>query len=114
MRYPKGLAAVLLAVSSITAFATVFATVHGVVHDPQHRPIAGANIALKAAESDFVLTAKTDAEGEFELPQIPIGVYRLTIAAAGFATITEPLTVASGTNPLIHTQLDVAVATQTV
>ena len=114
MRYPKGLAAVLLAVSSITAFATVFATVHGVVHDPQHRPIAGANIALKAAESDFVLTAKTDAEGEFELPQIPIGVYRLTIAAAGFATVTEPLTVASGTNPLIHTQLDVAVATQTV
>ena len=41
--------------SSIPALATVFATVHGVVHDPQHRPIAGAQVTLQAADSNFTL-----------------------------------------------------------
>ena len=77
-RYSFLVAAALLA-ASLPAFATVFATVHGVVHDPQHRPIAGAKITLQAADSDFVLRTTTNADGEFELPQAPIGVYRLTV-----------------------------------
>ena len=73
--------AALLLAASLPAFATVFATVRGVVHDPQHRPIAGAEVTLKAADSDFALHATTNADGEFELPQAPIGVYRLTVTA---------------------------------
>ena len=107
-------AAVLLLTASIPAFATVFATVHGVVHDPQHRPIAGAAVTLQAAGSDFILSATTNYEGDFELPQTPLGVYRLTIAAPGFATISQPVTVASGTNPILHIALPVASAIQTV
>ena len=60
------------------------------------------------------LHATTGAEGEFELPQAPIGVYRLTVAAPGFATVIEPITVASGTNPVLHIPLSIAAATQTV
>jgi hypothetical protein len=107
-------AAVLLLTASIPAFATVFATVHGVVHDPQHRPIAGAAVTLQAAGSDFILSATTNYEGDFELPQTPLGVYRLTIAAPGFATISQPVTVASGTNPILHVALPVASAIHTV
>ncbi len=108
------LAAALLAAASLPASATVFATVHGVVHDPQHRPIAGATVNLQAADSDFALHAATDSDGEFELPEAPIGVYRLTVTAAGFADTTETLTVASGTNPVLHIPLDVAGSTQSV
>jgi hypothetical protein len=100
--------------ASIPACATVFATVRGVVHDPQHRPIASAEITLKAADSAFTLNAKTTTEGDFELPQAPIGVYTLQITAPGFASVTQSLTVASGTNPLLHFLLPVAPATQTV
>ena len=114
MRYPISLAAALLGVASIPAFATVFATVHGVVHDPEHRPIAGANVALKASNSEFKLTATTSSEGEFELPQAPIGVYTLKISAPGFATIEQQLNLASGTDPILHILLPVAGATQTV
>jgi hypothetical protein len=103
-----------LLAASIPARATVFATVHGVVHDPQHRPIAGADVTLKAANSAFIITAKTSSEGNFELPQAPLGVYTLTIAAKGFATTEQTLTVASGTNPLLHILLTVAPTTQTV
>ncbi len=114
MRRSVSLIAFVLLAASIPAHATVFATVHGVVHDPEHRPVAGADISLHAAESTFALTAKTSSEGEFDLLLAPIGVYTLTIAANGFATAEQPLTVASGTNPIVHILLAVAPATQTV
>jgi Carboxypeptidase regulatory-like domain/TonB dependent receptor len=111
--FPILFAAFILTLS-LPAHATVFANVHGVVHDPQHRPIAAAEVTLKAIDSDFVLTAKTASEGEFDLLQAPIGAYTLKISAAGFAPTQEQLTIASDTNPLLHIQLAVAAATQTV
>ncbi len=108
------LSAILLLAASVPALATVFASVHGVVHDPQHRPIAGATVTLNAADSAFNLHTVSNAEGEFELPQAPIGVYRLTVASLGFATATQPITLSSGTNPVLHVALAVASANQTV
>jgi hypothetical protein len=103
-----------LLASFIPARATVFANIHGVIHDQQHRPIAGAEVNLQARDSAFVLHTKTSNEGEFELPQAPIGVYTLSVSAPGFATVDEPLIVASGTNPVLHIPLPVAPTTQTV
>ena len=114
MRISSRLALALLLAASLPALATVFATVHGVVHDPQHRPIANATVTLQSADSAFNLRASTDTEGAFELPQAPIGVYRLQIGANGFATVTETIAIASGTNPVVHVALPVASATQTV
>jgi len=113
MRRNSLVAAALLA-ASLPALATVFATVHGVVHDPQHRPIAGAGIALHAADSDFVLRATTNNDGEFELPEAPIGVYRLTVEANGFESQTQTISLASGTNPVLHFALSVGSVAQSV
>lgn len=104
----------LLLVSSLPAFATVFSTVRGIVHDADHRPIAGASVTLKAADSAFALTATTDARGEFEIAQAPIGVYRIEVTATGFAPATQEVTLASGTNPVLHIPLAIAQATQSV
>jgi hypothetical protein len=114
MGVARGFATALLLAASLPALANVFATVHGVVHDPHHRPIANAKVTLQAADSNFTLSATTDSEGAFELAQAPIGVYRLQIDATGFASVSQPVTVASGTNPIIHIPLSVAPATQTV
>jgi hypothetical protein len=104
----------LLLAPAIPALATVFATVHGVVHDPQHRPIAGATVTMHAADSDFVLHATTDSVGTFELEQTPLGVYTLTVEAAGFDKEIETVTVASGTNPVLHVPLAVAAASTSI
>jgi len=88
--------------------------VGGVTHDAQHRPVAGARVTLAAADSAFVLHATTNTSGEFELTQAPIGVYRLRIEAPGFETVNQSLTVASGTNAVLHIPLAVASSTQTV
>jgi hypothetical protein len=113
MRHPILVAAALLA-ASLPALATVFATVHGVVHDPEHRPIAGAKVTLQPADSAFVLHGTTNGDGEFELPAAPIGVYRLMVEAAGFNTETQTISLASGTNPVLHFMLSVGGVTQSV
>ena len=92
----------------------MFATLHGIVHDPQHRPIAKAKITIHAADSAFTLNTTTDSEGEFELSHVPIGVYRVEIVAPGFSTVAQPVTLASGTNPILHIALPVAAANETV
>jgi hypothetical protein len=84
------------------------------VHDPEHRPIEGAKVTLESADSEFQLNATTNSEGAFELAQTPIGVYRLTVADPGFATVTESLTVASGTNPIVHVPLELAPSVQSI
>ena len=114
MRHHFSFTAALFLAASIPAFATVFANVHGVVHDPMHRPIAGVKITLQAADSAFTLRTETGSEGTFELPQAPIGVYWLTVAAPGFSTVNQPLTVASGTSPVVHIALQLAPAVQSI
>src|ERR1700679_1364255 len=109
-----GLLAAAFICAAIPAFASVFAVVRGVVHDSQHRPVAGAAITLHATSSDFALHAVSGQDGPFTLPQAPIGVYRLEVAAPGFATWSEPVTLASGTNPAVHVELAVHAATESV
>jgi len=111
--YSPFVAAVLAAGSTLLS-ATVFSTMHGVVHDPEHRPVSGAQVTLKAEDSDFVLNSTSAADGVFELPLVPIGVYRLSITAPGFATATQSVAITSGTNPVLHIPLAIAVANQSV
>jgi hypothetical protein len=103
-----------LLAGAVLSWATVFSTVRGVVHDPGHRPIAGATVTLQATGSEFILRATTGADGAFEFEQVPLGVYTLTVEAAGFVKETETLTVNSGTNPVLHIPLAVSGGTQSV
>jgi len=103
---------VLLCAGSL--LATAVATVRGIVHDAQHRPIADAEVVLKAERSDFTLTARTSAEGEFHFDSVPIGEYRITVSKADFGAQEEKLTVLSGTAPILHIELKVARQAETV
>lgn len=106
------MALLLLCAGALLAGAV--ATVRGIVHDPQHRPIAGAEVVLKAEHSEFTLTAHTSAEGEFHFDSVPIGEYRITVSKAEFGAQEEKLTVLSGTAPILHIELKVANRAETV
>lgn len=94
----------LLLVCALEAADT--ATVRGVVHDPQHRPIAGAEIALRSAS--FSRTARSDANGEFTIADVPEGVYTADVSAAGFTATRQQVTVSAAKNPVLHFPLDLA------
>src|SRR6202790_5850427 len=107
MRLATLFAIAFIVTLSVPASATVFATVHGVVHDPQHRPVAGAQVMLKAIDSAFSLHSATGNDGEFALPEAALGLYNLEVEAKGFADFSEAIAVSSGTNPLVHIALEV-------
>jgi hypothetical protein len=96
------------------ALATVFGTVRGIVHDPQHRPVAGATLSLKAADSDFTKTAATDAEGQFTFDAIPLGTYSITVSSPGFGAAQQTFTILSGASPVLHFELQLASQEQAI
>jgi outer membrane receptor protein involved in Fe transport len=109
-----GLFVFILWFSATAALATVFGTVRGIVHDPQHRPVAGASLVLKAADSDFTKTTTTDADGQFTFDAVPVGAYSITVSSSGFDTAEESFAILSGASPMLHFELQIASQSQTV
>jgi outer membrane cobalamin receptor len=104
----------LLLLGAGALFAAATATVRGIVHDAQHRPIADAEVVLKAENSQFTQTSRTSAEGEFHFDSVPIGEYQITVSKTDFGAMEEKLTVLSGTAPILHIELKVAKQAQSV
>ena len=60
--------------------------VQGVVTDATtHQPIAGATVTI-----DTVLTATTDAQGQFSFAQVPVGDMDVVITAPGYKDYSAP------------------------
>jgi hypothetical protein len=104
----------LLLLHGAAARATIFGQVHGVVHDPQHRPIAGARVEVRAANSSFTQTTISSQDGSFAISSVPLGDYIVTISQPGFAATRETITLASDTSPVLHIELQVGAVNQAV
>jgi hypothetical protein len=102
----------LFSISS--ARATVFGEIQGVVHDPQHRPISGAKVVLKSSNSAFSQEMETDRDGGFRFQTVPFGDYTITVSQTGFGSLAQPLSLASGTSPILHLELPIATVQQSV
>jgi outer membrane cobalamin receptor len=105
---------VLSLLMGISTWATFYGTIRGVVHDPKHRPIADAEVVLKAKGSDYARTAHTDPSGEFIFDAVPLGDYSITVSKEGFATMEQSTTVLSGTAPIFHLELPIAEKKETI
>jgi outer membrane cobalamin receptor len=113
MRHKLILACTLL-LTSLPALANIYGAIRGVVHDPQHRPIEGTMVMLKAKSSDWGKSVTTDATGEFQFNAVPLGEYSVSVASPGFAQTAQDVTVVSGTVPVVHFLLKVAIANTNV
>jgi hypothetical protein len=100
------LAKLLLAAFMLPAriYAADVGSVRGVVHDAQHRPVAAAAVRLKSATSDWASTATSDTGGAFIFMTVPLGDYVLTVSQADYLTVSQAVTVISGSSPIAHVQ----------
>ena len=96
-----------------TLFASVFGTVRVIVHDPQHRAISNAHVTLQGTASG-TQTADTDSVGVAQFTSVPIGVYRLTITAPGFAAVEAPVTAISDRVQELHIPMELQKVQQSV
>jgi len=101
--------------TAVAAFVTIFGSVRGYIHDTQHRPIQGAMVMLNSQSSDWTKSASTDANGEFAFNAVPPRrLFDQCGQSPGFAQAAQNLAVNSGTEPVIHFQLSVAGAKETL
>ncbi len=107
---------VVLVASTCTrqSHATVFGELQGIVHDPQHRPIANAQVTIHAADSQFTQTARTDQNGYFSFPTLPLGNYSVSISSTGFNRLQQTITVFADNSPILHFPLQVGNIQQSV
>src|SRR5260370_20273882 len=56
----------------------------GTVADPQGAAVAGADVAITNVGTNNTITVKTNAEGLYRVPELPVGTYKFTVSATGF------------------------------
>src|SRR5688572_186717 len=84
------------------------ATLTGSIHDVSGAVVNGANVTAKNLETNQQTTATSDSEGRYRFPYLRIGVYDVTIEAAGFATLSRQLTLTVGQSLDLPVRLEVA------
>src|ERR687884_1996093 len=76
--------AVVLAVAAQQVYAQGNATLTGAVTDPNGAVVAGATVkATNTATNTSYDTQTTDA-GLYRFPTLPVGIYKISVEAAGF------------------------------
>jgi hypothetical protein len=88
--------------------------IRGTVTDPTGAVIASATVTLVNATSGVTRSTATDATGQFEFPNVPIHPYRLSVAAPGFAPLTQAVDVRSVVSINLKLVLQIATADSTV
>jgi len=106
--------AALASFAASLANASIFSSIIGLIHDPQHRPVPGATVTVSADNSNWTQTSTSDGSGEFLFDNLPLGNYRIKVAAEGFTSQIQKLTLNSGTQARLHFPLAIASTNVTV
>jgi hypothetical protein len=82
----------LLAIALLAALATyglaqeATAAVTGKISDPSGAAVVGATVSARDIDRGTVITTKTNENGTYNLPRLPIGHYDVRVEATGFQT----------------------------
>jgi len=103
----------LLLVGVLPAHAQVAGTasIKGSVADPSGAVLPNATIVLTNTATQVQRTATTDSSGLYSFPNIDIGTYNMTVAAAGFQTYSQTgIVLEVGSNTSINVPMKVGAA----
>ena len=107
-------ACLALLATALAAQSIVSGELAGTVTDPSGASVAAARITLQSDATGDVHTATTGASGEFHFSLLRPDVYTVTVAATGFATTNQKVTVNLGQVSSVKIQLGLQSQTQIV
>src|SRR6266567_146530 len=81
-----GLLAALLPIPALAQ--TVTGNLDGHITDPAGAAVPGAQVVAHSAAMGVERMTRTNPEGYFEIPFLPIGTYDVSVTMKGFATLT--------------------------
>ena len=87
----------------------------GTVHDPAGAVVPNAPVTITNIDTGTNYPVSTNGDGRFLYPQLPVGNYKVTVAAPGFKeAVQEGITVSIGTTSTLDIALQVGQTSQSV
>ena len=120
MRHIKRFAAMLFSIAALSSalFAqsqTTTGTIQGIVTDPNGAVLSGASVTVRNIGTGFERTVTSNSDGFFTAPLLPLGKYRVTTSANGFAnSVLENVDVTIGNTLALNIALKVGGTSETV
>ena len=89
-------------VIAFTTHSQITQSVRGRIADVETQvPLTGARIQVLAEDTTLVLGAVADVNGEFQIPQVPIGKHTLKTTFLGYEPSFQPIQVNSGRETVV-------------
>src|SRR5260221_14459723 len=100
----------------VTANSQTFrGAINGTVTDPSGAAVAGATVKATESATGLDHSTNTSTEGQFSIQDIPLGFYKVSIAATGFPTNTvDKVEVVAGTIYTLNVQPKLGPSSKTV
>jgi len=73
----------------LAAFAQSVSQISGTVRDPSGLGIPGAQVTVTQTDTGLSRSTMTGANGDYSLPSLPIGPYRIEVRKEGFSTYVQ-------------------------
>lgn len=97
------------------AQVTAVAQVSGTIADPSGAAIANANVTMTEVDKQATHSTKSDSAGNYTLPNLPVGPYRLEVRAPGFKDyIQNGLDLVANNNIQVNVGMQVGSATERI
>lgn len=105
----------LVVLSAALAQTTGTATLVGTITDNTGAIVPGATLNVVNVETQFIHKGQTGPEGNYYIPNLSPGTYRLTVEASGFKRyVHEGIILRTSEQPRIDIQLEVGAVTESV
>ena len=87
----------------------------GTIRDASSSPISNADVSIVSKATAISNQAKTDGNGNYEVPQLRVGIYKVTASADGFSSaVADDIPVSVGNLQRIDLRLKVGTTETTV
>ena len=105
----------LLAFAGFTAQAQVnTGSLSGQITDSSGAAVSGAQVSIVDPSTGYTRTEKSQPDGQYQMPNLPIGVYTLSVSAPGFDVEKESVTINVGARARADLHMRVGSESQTV
>jgi hypothetical protein len=98
----------------LRAQSNISGDIAGTVTDPTGAAVPGAKVVVTGSTTGTVKTAMTGGTGDFRVPLLSPGMYKIEVTATGFETSTSTSTVSAGTISQVNVGLTLGQQSTTV
>ena len=114
LRFLAGTTALILLGSCAAMAQSTFGTVLGTVHDASGAVVAKCAVAVDNTGTGAHRATLTDAQGDYSIPNLEPGTYKITMSAAGFQAFSSQIELTARETVRLDGQMAVAGQAQSV